>query len=150
MLPTQLRLQFPDEHTCCVAELLWDAAPQTCRAIVDLLPIRGPVHQAIYSGSESVLVLDRVVKLDKENATANVKRGDLAFTWMMAGSGYGVTSDFAELCWFYDHDARPSMWEGPVEVNVFARIIEPADAFYAICRRIRREGIKQLIVAACD
>jgi len=26
------------------------------------------------------------------------------------------------------------MWEGPVEVNVFARIVEPADAFYAMCK----------------
>lgn len=101
-------------------------------------------------GSKSVLVLDHVLKLDKENATSNVRRGDLAFTWMAAGSGYGVTSDFAELCWFYDHDARPSMWEGPVEVNVFARIVEPADDFYAVCRRIRREGVKPLIVEACS
>jgi hypothetical protein len=46
----------------------------------------------------------------------------------------------------YDYDARPSMWEGPVEVNVFARIVEPVDAFYAMGRRLRREGVKPLTV----
>ena len=89
-----------------------------------------------------------MLKLEKENATWDVKRGDLAFTWLAADSSYKVTEDFAELCWFYDHDARPSMWEGPVAVNVFARIVEPADAFYAFCRRIRREGIKPIVVEA--
>jgi hypothetical protein len=144
--PNQLRLSFDATDAACVATLLWDAAPRTCAAVVGLLPVRGSVHQAIYSGSESVLRLPQLLKLDKENATAAVRRGDLAFTWLAAGSSYGVAEDFAELCWFYDHDVRPSMWEGPVEVNVFARIVEPADAFYAMCRRLRREGVKPLTV----
>jgi hypothetical protein len=114
--------------------------------VVGFLPVRGSVHQAIYSGSESVLVLPQLLKLDQENATSDVRRGDLAFVWLAAGSGYGIVEDFAELCWFYDHDSRPSMFEGPVPVNVFARIVEPADAFYAMCRRIRREGVKPLTV----
>jgi len=144
--PNQLRLSFDGTEAACVATLLWDAAPRTCAAVIDLLPARGLVHQAIYSGSESVLLLHQLLKLDKEHATSTVRRGDLGFTWMAAGSSYGVAEDFSELCWFYDHDARPSMWEGPVEVNVFARIVEPADAFYAMCRRLRREGVKPLTV----
>jgi hypothetical protein len=52
--------------------------------------------------------------------------------------------DFAEICWFYDLDAEPRMWEGPVPVSIFARIIEPANEFYAVCRRMRREGVKTL------
>jgi len=144
----QIRLSFDATEATCLATLLWDAAPRTCAAVVGLLPIRGLVHQAIYSGSESVLLLPQLVKLDKENATSDVRRGDLAFTWMAAGSSYGVTQDFAELCWFYDRDAQPRMWEGLVEVNVFARIVEPADDFYALCRRLRREGVKPLTVEA--
>ena len=146
--PNQLRLSFDATDAACVATLLWDAAPRTCAAVVSLLPVRGTVHQAIYSGSESVFLLPQLLKLDKEHATWDVRRGDLAFVWLAAGSGYGITEDITELCWFYDHDSRPCMWEGPVEVNVFARIVEPADAFYAMCRRIRREGVKPLTVEA--
>ena len=94
--------------------------------------------------------LDALLRLDKEHATSTVRRGDLAFTWLAAGSSYGVTADFAELCWFYDHDAQPRMWEGPVEVNVFAKIVEPADAFYTMCRRLRREGVKPITVEVAD
>jgi hypothetical protein len=36
------------------------------------------------------------------------------------------------------------MWEGPVEVNIFAEIREPALEFYAMCRRMRREGVKPI------
>lgn len=145
---SRLRLCFEDAGAEAQAELLWDKAAVTCAAVAAQLPIRGLVHQAIYSGSESVMRLPNLLKLDKENATWDVKRGDLAFAWLAAGSSYKVTEDFAELCWFYDHDARPSMWEGPVAVNVFARIVEPAEAFYAVCRRIRREGVKPILVEA--
>src|SRR5262245_2112626 len=82
--PHQLRLCFAGTEAACLATLLWDAAPRTYAAVAGLLPIRGLVHQAIYSGSESVLLLPQVMKLDKENATSAVRRGDLAFTWLAA------------------------------------------------------------------
>jgi len=90
------------------------------------------------------MLLDKVLRLDPENASSNVSRGDVAFTWMAAGSSYGVNNDFSEICWFYDIDAQPRMSEGPVAVNIFARIVEPAMEFYAVCHRMRRDGIKPL------
>lgn len=138
----QIQLVFPQEDVIAVADLLWNKAPQTCEAICERLPIQGPVHQAIYSGSESVMLLEEVLRLPQENARSEISRGEVGFAWLEAGSSYGVTEDFAEICWFYDVDARPSMWEGPVDVNVFAQIVEPADEFYQVCRRIRREGVK--------
>jgi len=138
----RFKLSFPDEQVSAVAELLWDEAPQTCESIAGLMPLFGRTHHAIYSGSECVLLLDAVLRLEKENATSTVSRGDIGFAWMAAGSSYGVRNDFAEICWFYDLDAAPRMWEGPVTVNLFARIVEPADEFYAVCHRMRREGTK--------
>lgn len=138
----RIRLVFPDENTSAEAELLVAQANAICQALWDLLPITGVTHHAIYSGSECVLLLDRVLRLDEENATAETRRGDVAFAWMAAGSHYGVTADFAEICWFYDIDGAPRMWEGPSPVSVFAKIVEPADEFYAVCRRMRREGVK--------
>jgi hypothetical protein len=42
------------------------------------------------------------------------------------------------------------MWEGPAPVNLFARIVEPADAFYAVCRRLRREGVKPVRIEVAE
>ena len=145
-MTARIRFSFTAEQAAAEAELLTDLAPRTCAAILRRLPLQGTVHHAIYSGSECVLLLDEVLRLGAENATSQVAPGDVAFAWMQAGSSYGVTADFAEICWFYDRDAQPRMWEGPVAVNVFGRIVEPATAFYAVCRRIRREGVKPMLV----
>ena len=144
----RIRLSFARERAAAEAMLLWDQAPQTCRAVVAALPLAGESHHAIYSGSECVLVLDEVIHLPAENACADVAKGDVAFCWLAAGSHYGVDHDLAEICWFYDLDAGPRMHEGPVAVNVFARIRPPAEAFLAVCRRMRREGVKPVRVEA--
>lgn len=148
--PLDIRLTFVECGAAAQATLLWDQAPVTCAAIVDLLPIRGSAHHAIYSGSECVQLLNQVPRIDSENATANVAKGQVAFTWMAAGSSYGVDRDFAEICWFYDLDAQPRMWEGVVEVNLFAEIVGDAADFYAVCRRMRREGVKPLRIEAAS
>ena len=144
MAPKAIRLTFVEDAAAADAVLLWDKAPITCAAVVGLLPVRGTAHHAIYSGSECVQLLDDVPRIAHENATADVGKGQVAFTWMEAGSAYGVDRDFAEICWFYDIDAQPRMWEGVVEVNIFAEIIGDATAFYDVCRRMRREGVKPL------
>lgn len=144
--PKFIQMTFVDEGTSVKARLLWDQAPTTCEAIVSVMPSEGESHHAIYSGSECVLLLEKVLRLPKENATSKVGEGQVAFTWMEAGSAHGVERDFAEICWFYDIDAEPRMWGGTVDVNVFAEIIEPADEFYGTCFRMRREGVKRLAV----
>jgi hypothetical protein len=145
-LSARLRLAFDKEGASAEAGLLRREAPHTCDAISSRLPLSGFSHHAIYSGSECVLVLPELLKIDPENTTTKVSRGEIAFTWMAAGSHYGVTGDFAEICWFYDVDAEPRMFEGPVPVSIFARIIEPAAEFYEVCRRMRKEGVKLLRV----
>lgn len=139
---TYIRLAFVDCGVSVLAKLLWDRAPNTCAEVTKLLPSQGPAHHAIYSGSECVHLLNQTLRLESESATSKVAKGQVAFAWMAAGSSYGVDKDFSEICWFYDIDAEPRMWEGPVAVSVFAEICEPADEFYAVCRRMRREGQK--------
>jgi hypothetical protein len=70
----------------------------------------------------------------------------VGFTWFDAGSSHGVTEAFAEVCWFYDNDARPSMHEGPAPVSIFARFVGDTRDFYAACRRMRREGTKAMVI----
>jgi hypothetical protein len=146
--PSAIRLSFVEGNAAAEAVLLWKRAPVTCAAVCDLLPVRGSVHHAIYSGSECVLLLNQIPRIDAENATSQVTKGQVAFAWMAAGSSYGVDQDFAEICWFYDLDAQPRMWEGVVDVNVFAEIVGEATDFYAVCRRMRREGVKPLHIEA--
>lgn len=133
-LTSRIRLSFVRELVSAEAELLWGEAPKTCEAVLEGLPISGVSHHAIYSGSECVLLLPQVLRLASENATTQVTRGDVAFVCMAAGSHYGVSNDFAEIIWFYDIDAQPRMWEGPVPVNIFARVVEPAERYHAVCR----------------
>jgi len=145
-MPRHIRLTFPAEGVSAIAELLEDRAPKTCAAIWNALPVSGETHHAIYSGSECVFLLPAVLRVEPENATSDVSPGDVGFAWFLPGSSIVVDREFAEICWFYDRDARPSMPEGPVPVNLFARITEGADAFFAVCRRMRREGVKPVII----
>jgi hypothetical protein len=141
----EIVFSFRSEGVSARAVLLQTEAPKTCAAILDVLPLSGLAHHAIYSGSEVALILPTLLRLGPENARAEVEKGELGFAYMAQGSHYGVNADFSELMWFYDRDARPSMAEGPVPVSVFARFRD-ADAFFDICRRMRMEGAKELHV----
>ncbi len=148
MVERKIVLRFVDEEVSAEARLLWDESPQTCQAIWDLLPLKGYAHHAIYSGSEIALVLPQCIVPPLENGTVDVKPGDVGFTWFRKGSSYGVDTDFAEICWFYDRDAKPSMAEGPVPVTLFAHF--DSRRFFSVCRRMRREGIKQVEIVVSD
>src|SRR5215211_5892684 len=139
---TRLVFTFVDEGVSAVAELFEDQAPKTCAAVLDCLPQSGESHHATYSGSEGVLILDRDLGIGRENATSKVIPGDLGYTRFEGGEMWGFPKSFSELCWFYDRDAVPSMPDGPVPVNIFARIMEGFDEFAAACRRMRRTGVK--------
>jgi hypothetical protein len=95
-------------------------------------------------------LLDRYIVVPRENSTTKVIPGDVGYTQFEGGIYYGIDEGFSEFCWFYDRDAVPSMPDGPVPVNIFARIVEGADAFYAVCRRMRREGSKRVAVRLAE
>lgn len=142
----RIRLSFPACDAAAEVDLREDVAPRTSSAIWDALPIFATAHHAVYSGSEGVVLLPQLLTPPPENATADVSAGDVGFTWFAPGDAYGVETAFAEICWFYDEDATPSMPEGPVPVSVFGRFVGDTDAFYAASRRMRREGVKGLTI----
>ena len=145
----EIVFRFLDEGVAAAARLLQGQAPETCRAVLDALPAAGSARHGIYSGSEVYLVLPVLLAPPREHATTIVGPGDVGFLTVEKGSGYGIEEDYSEVCWFYDLDATPSMPEGPIAVSVFARLYD-ADAFFAVCRRMRLEGAKRLEIARAE
>ena len=139
----EIVFRFVDEGVTAQARLLRDQAPETCEAVLGALPASSLARHGIYSGSEVYLLLPAVLTPPREHATTIVGPGDVGFLTVEKGSGYGIEESYSEVCWFYDLDATPSMPEGPVAVNVFARLHD-ADTFYDACRRMRLEGAKRL------
>ncbi|MBI2950986.1 DUF3830 family protein [bacterium] len=135
-------MTFVNEGVSVEAELLEDRAPRTCRTIWNLLPLEGEVVHAVYSGSEVVYKFPKMVSIPPENVTSRTLPDDVAYFSIQGGTSYFYPESLAEICWFYDRDARPSSPEGPVQVSVFARIVGDATEFSRVCNRIRREGYK--------
>jgi hypothetical protein len=139
----EIVFRFLDEGIAASARLLREHAPETCRSVLETLPAAGSARHGIYSGSEVYLVLPVLLGPPREHATTIVRPGDVGFLTVGKGSGYGIEESYSEVCWFYDLDATPSMPEGPIAVNVFARLYD-ADAFFAVCRRMRLDGAKRV------
>jgi hypothetical protein len=142
----EIVLHFLDEGVAAAARLLQEEAPETCNAVWETLPASGLARHGIYSGSEVYLILPTVLTVPREHATTIVGTGDVGFLTVEKGSGYGIEEGYSEVCWFYDLDATPSMPEGPIAVNLFARLHD-ADAFLPVCRRMRVEGAKRLEIS---
>mmetsp|Transcript_13174 Transcript_13174/g.28348 ORF Transcript_13174/g.28348 Transcript_13174/m.28348 type:complete len:162 (-) Transcript_13174:1028-1513(-) len=158
--PNTLLFSFPGEHVQAKATLNWDLCPETCRAVTEHIRGRGHTATAVhgkYSGSECLTVLDAVFHVQAENASSKVCKGDVAFAVVDTSNAHGAlhAEDFAEICWFYDNDAEPRNWvdgaSTPADVNRFAKFVaEESDAFFAVCRRIWREGEKPLRIELGD
>lgn len=147
MRPEQIVLTFPDDGVRLTATLRWDRAPAACALVTGVLPVTTHAHHGIFSGSEIAVTLDALGEIALEHPTSDVEPGELAYAYVRAADHYGVDADIPEICWFYDRDARPSMFEGPVDVAVFARFDDLA-ALDAISRRMRREGAKPIRIEA--
>jgi len=141
--PEHVVIEFSIERVSANARLLWDVAPEICQAVTDAAPFEVICHHAIYSGSEVAALTPQLPQLAPAQPTADVTVGDLGYAYLLAEDHYGVDHDFAEICWFYDIDARPSMFTGPIAVSVFAKLAN-ADAFFGVSRLMRTEGAKRI------
>lgn len=140
----RIRLTFVDEGVSVDAELLEVEAPQTCRAVWDALPLEEEGIHAVYSGSEIAYFLSEDLVIPPENLTNHTLPGDIGYYRLEPGLKHGWLDGITELCWFYGRDGRPNMPDGPVAVNLFARMIGDTRDFCAVCYRIRREGVKRV------
>ena len=142
-----IELRFVDLDIAARAVLLEEQMPRTCSELANHLPLESLAIHARYSGSEVAITLPKHVRIERERATSDVLPGDVAYVWLNRDDHYGLDDDVSEICWFYDRDASPRMWEGPVQVNIFARVEGDASAFYKASADTRITGAKKVRIA---
>jgi hypothetical protein len=139
-----IELRFVDLDIAVRARLLVEEMPRTCTELLSHLPLESIATHARYSGSEVAMLLATDIRINREKATCAVQTGDVAYVWLNRDDHYGLEDDVSEICWFYDRDSRPSMAEGPVLVNVFARIEGDASPFYNASANTRITGVQKV------
>ena len=139
-----IELEFVEQKIKTRARLLEDEMPRTCNEITKYLPLESIATHARYSGSEVAMLLSTDIKVEREKATCAVETGDIAYVWLNRDDHYGLDDDVSEICWFYDKDSTPTMAEGPVRVNVFAKIEGDAQEFYKASANTRITGVKNV------
>ncbi len=139
-----IELEFVEQKIKVRARLLEEEMPRTCNELIKRLPLESIGTHARYSGSEVAMLLSTDIKIGREKATCAVQTGDIAYVWLNRDDHYGLDDDVSEICWFYDKDSTPTMAEGPVRVNVFARIEGDAKEFYKASANTRITGVKKV------
>ena len=145
-----IELLFIDQNISTRARLLEEEMPRTCNELLKHLPLEHDATHARYSGSEVAMLLSTEIKIGREKATCAVQTGDVAYVWLNRDDHYGLDDDISEICWFYDRDSKPSMAEGPVLVNIFARIEGDAAEFYKASANTRITGIKKAKISLIE
>jgi len=145
-MPRHIEFISEEEGLTARAELLEEKAPKTCELVWGLLPFTGYFEHGIYSGAELAMHLPNFLEIEPENATYAVLPWEIAFASIRSCDYIDLPNDLSEICFFYDRGARPSMVEGPVKVNVFARFIDGQASLYDLCCRVRKEGWKRFTV----
>ena len=143
-MPRRIKIEYVDLKVSVTAELLEKEMPRTCAAILKALPIEGVATHARYSGSEVATLISKDISIAREKATCCVEKGDVAYVWLNRDDHYGLDDDVSELCWFYDKDSMPRMFEGPVMVNIFAKMIGNTKPFYKACANTRITGVQKV------
>ena len=149
-MPRHIEIRYVEENVIARAVLLEDEMPRTCAELTKHMPLEGVATHARYSGSEVAVLLSNDIRIEREKATCAVLPGDVAYVRLNRDDHYGLDDDISEICWFYDRDALPQMFEGPVLVNVFARIEGDASAFYKACADTRISGVKKVRISLVD
>ncbi|HUU28997.1 MAG TPA: DUF3830 family protein [archaeon] len=139
-----IEIRFVDENISARARLLEQEMPRTCGELIKHMPLEGTATHARYSGSEVAVLLPTQIRIGREKATCAVLPGDVAYIWLNRDDHYGLEEDVSEICWFYDRDSQPRMWEGPVRVNIFAHLEGDTAEFFKASADTRISGVKRV------
>ena len=145
-----IEIRFVDENISVRARLLEQEMPRTCAELLKHMPLEGTATHARYSGSEVAVLLPTHIRVGREKATCATVPGDVAYVWLNRDDHYGLDDDVSEICWFYDRDSEPRMWEGPIRVNIFARIEGDAARFYQASADTRITGVQKVRITLVE
>lgn len=151
MLKT-IRLTFVEDELSVLADLQWERAPETCRIVVESLPLEGRTVHGMYSGPEVFIRADHLETAPIENQVHRALPGDVGY-WREPGGRFHLAPHPAcEIVFIYNRGCAIMGPEGqPTWVNLFARIRdEGATAFYETARKVRLEGPRTLRIEAGD
>ena len=139
------------------ARLLDDAAPRTCAAVWDALPLGGQVYHGKYARNEIYTLLETFSPRDpgRENTTVTPIPGDVCwFTFSgddLGNPAYGYETEeehrqqgaIIDLAVFYGrNNLLINGDQGWVPGNVFATITEGLDELAAACQDIWMGGAR--------
>ncbi len=141
----KIRLSFPELDIACVATLLDDAAPQTCDAVWNALPVQGHTVHGRWSGPEIFIETPKLPDIEQENGIHRPLPGDICY-WMCPAGRFATSPNRAvEILLVYDTGAALGGPEGlPIFANRFATLEEDCEAFRTATQGVRTGGAQLL------
>jgi hypothetical protein len=145
-VPRQIEIIFAKRDVRGVATLLDDAAPLTCAAVWDALPLEGDAFHARWAGRE-VYTLVPPLGSDpgEENATIFPIPGDLLYLPVSPASidippERRTGQPIVDIALFYGRNNYLLGPAGHMPGNLFATVTENLAGLAAACESIWREG----------
>jgi hypothetical protein len=123
------------------AELLEQAAPKTCKAVLDSLPVSGEVIHSSWSGDNLSVHLDPAKvrgQFEQENLSIYGSPGDVA--WFVRRHEVFITYGKAQY----------RFRTGDVQANVFATITKDRELLTKVGTKILREGVSTTEISVMD
>jgi len=145
---TRLEISFEKGGTL-TATLLMDKAPETCKAILEALPVTSEVLHAQYAGSE-VYFEDFPARDDVpfENTTSRVDENMFLTNKHPGGVlAYYPNPKVKSFCIVYGEIVPRRLVDVEIPLNVFAEIDDKEKAV-ELGSRVRREGVEKVTVKA--
>jgi hypothetical protein len=144
----RILFSFPEENVSATAELLEEAAPETCRFIWEQLPAEGKTVHGMYSGAEIFIFLNPPAPLKPENQVNLPLPGEILYFYQEGGVYAGSAESYAEVCVIYGRNVQLKGEGGvPTFASLFARMEGDWTAFADVCKRVRYDGPKLLRIA---
>jgi hypothetical protein len=147
-MPRQISIEFKDESERFIANMLDEAAPQTCSAVWDALPIdRDDARHPMYSGLGVYTMVDfRLDVVENPYVTAGAV-GDVLFHANPNKSWLFDSRPHACEIYIPYGPLLISDWAGETPLNKFAQIVEgDLTVLPAIGKRFREAGFQRMAI----
>lgn len=153
----QIRITLERRGVSCVAELLEEAAPRTCAAVWEALPLAAQVYHGKYARNEIYALFEQFAERDPgtENTTVTPFTGDVCwFTFSgddLGNPAYGYEREgehraapaLIDLALFYGRNNLLINGDrGWIPGNVFATVVEGMPEMAAACQDLWMGGAR--------